>query len=120
MNNILTQSGSLEYGVIGKDGVVHRDFEIKLITVRGEMRAQTDLLASYPDLDSLPDSVRFMIERAAFLAQMIVKIGNITEISIDFLLDLTSEDFATLSNAEFVLRKKLSGYGQPAEEATIN
>ena len=120
MNNILTQSGSLEYGVIGKDGAVHRDFEIRLITVRGEMRAQAALVASYPDLDELPESERFMIERAAFLAQMLVKIGSITDFSIDFLIGLTSEDFATLSDAEFLLRKKLSGYGQPAQETTIN
>lgn len=112
----LTIKGKLAYGIVMAN-IVYKDFELQLMSVRGEIQAQSLIAAEFPDIDNYDEIYQNVIIRAAYLSQMLVKIGNVDDINVidinaidyEMILNLVPEDFAILSDAEMQLRKKRLG-----------
>ena len=111
----LAIKGVLLFGIAIGDSV-HKDFELQLITVRGEMAASAILATEYPDFDELDGVSQVIIKRAAYLSQMLVKVGDLDEITLDMILNLNPDDFEILSDSEMILRKKLLGSSLPPDQ----
>jgi len=99
--------GEFLVGLFDENGRQHRSFSLHLLTVKDEITMHESLAMNHPSLESYNDFKRFTIERAARLSFMIDSIGELTGITIDRVLDLTSEDFEILIAAELELLKKL-------------
>lgn len=102
----LVEKGKLLYGYADKDGNLHYDFELRLLTIRGEMNTLNILLSDYPDFDELPEMERFTIQRAVTLSETL-RVGG-QKLTVDEILNLASEEFTILLDAEMNLRKKRS------------
>lgn len=107
--------GKFLVGLFDENGRQHRSFSLHLLTVKDEIAMHEKLAMDHPNLDQYDDFKRFTIERAARLSFMIDSIGELTGITIDRLLDLTSEDFEILIAAELELLKKLK---EPTEQGS--
>lgn len=106
MSNLLLHKGKFAYGFIDQTGKIHHDFELRLLTIHGEMNSINTLLIEFPELDQLPESERFTIERAATLSEMLTVNGQ--KLSVDEILNLSADEFTILLAAETNLRKKRS------------
>lgn len=107
MNNVVINK-SLLIGFVDENGVQHRDFTLKLLTVKDEIDMNNWLLANHPDIDEKDSFEAYTIERAARLSFMLKKLGSYDEVSVDMLLSLSSDDFTLLISAEAELIKKYS------------
>lgn len=105
MNNLI-EKGKLLYGYADPEGNLHYNFELRLLTIRGEMNTLNILLSEYPNLDELPETERFTIERAVTLSETL-RVGG-QKLTVDEILNLASEEFTILLDAEMNLRKKRS------------
>lgn len=105
MSNFV-HKGKLAYGFIDQNGNIHHDFELRLLTIQGEINSINTLLVEYPDLNEMPESEKWTIERAASLAEMISIDGK--KLSIKDILALQADEFTVLMEAEVNLRKKRS------------
>ncbi len=98
--------GKLAYGFIDQSDNIHYDFELRLLTIQGEINSINTLLVEYPDLNEMPESEKWIIERAASLAEMILISGK--KLTINEVLGLQADEFTVLMEAEVNLRKKRS------------
>jgi hypothetical protein len=92
----LRQSGTLTTGVV-VEGVVHRDFELRLPTVQDNIDAV--------DLVGTTNGVAL---NAAILASQLVKLGSLAPAQIDYelFIQLHPSDFNVLEAAASELEKK--------------
>lgn len=113
MSNFI-HKGKLAYGFIDKNGHTHYDFELKLLTVKGEINSINTLLSDYPDLSKKNPQEQFVMDRAANLSEMMTIDGN--KLTIDEILGLAADEFTILMEAETELRKKRSEPTQLAKQ----
>lgn len=105
--------GEFLVGLFDENDQQHKTFSLHLLTVKDEIAMHESLAMNHPALESYSDFKRFTTERATRLSFMIDNIGELTNVTDEQLLDLTSEDFEILVAAEFELLKKLK---EPAEQ----
>lgn len=106
-------------------GKLVTEFNVRLLTVGGECAAQEEIAELGLDNLSNPSATQKRLSELAYLAQQ-VGFANVprSEITAQFLFDnLLSEDYWTIVEAIFELRKKRSDVGaseanQPPEAQT--
>ena len=100
---MLTEKGSFIYG-IERDGVWHKEYEMRLPTLEDVERAIEGAQA-----EAGPDASPARIDRHKWAA-CLTRIGGIPEkdITPDLLAGLASTEFKGLSNTEEALLKKLA------------
>ena len=111
MSNLLLHKGKFAYGFIDQTGQIHHDFELRLLTIQGEINSINTLLVEYPELDQIHETERFIIERAASLTEMLTVSDQ--KLSINEILNLSADELTVLLAAENSLRKKRSEPTQP-------
>jgi phage FluMu protein gp41 len=101
---IITEKGKLPFGIEDKDGVRHRDFEIRPRLVKDTME-----IAREQGIQKLEEAgdVFFMM---CLLSRQILHIGSICPVPVDLLLDLYEEDMAVIVKAREDLAMRLESF----------
>jgi phage FluMu protein gp41 len=103
---MLTVKGKLPIGV-ERDGVFHRDFEMRPRLVRDTR----DVVIEH-GMKKLDDDIFFSM---AMTARQIIRIGEISPVSADDLLDLVDRDMTAINNAKDDLASRLDSFHEPED-----
>ena len=110
----ITVSGELPFGYRDKEGVIHRAFTMRALTM-GDMERME---AEHPDLLASGNSLT--LRRLSF-AYALESLGTLPagDITPAMLANLPAQDFAALAKAEDDIAKKLrAAYGRGGEDAS--
>lgn len=104
-NIMFTEKGTLPIGV-EFEGKIHKEFEIR----EGQVRDMCDV-ADDPEVMARAEKNDVFLG-TALLARRIIKLGDIPadKITLDLVLNMDSEDYMEITNAEGRLAKKRSSF----------
>ena len=103
MGGMLTEKGTLPFGIEDKDGVRHREFEMRPRLVKDTVE-----IAREQGMQRLEgDDVFFSL---CLTAKQILHIGEIQPVPVDMLLDLYDEDLAAINTTKEVLAGRLESF----------
>lgn len=102
---MFTEKGTLPIGV-EFEGKIHKEFEIR----EGQVRDMCDV-ADDPEVMARAEKNDVFLG-TALLARRIIKLGDIPadKITLDLVLNMDSEDYMEITNAEGRLAKKRSSF----------
>ena len=106
MARIITVKGTLPFG-IEKDGMVHRDFEIRPRLVKDTLE-----IAREQGRKKIEDDDMFFT--MCLTAKQILHIGDIQPVPVELLLEMLDEDMAAILDAKEVLATRLESFRMPA------
>ncbi len=98
---MITEKGTIPIG-IEKDGVWHREFEIRPSLVRDTVE-----VAEEQDAQKLNNNSFYII---CLTAKQIVRIGDISPVPVEVVLNMFDEDFGEIANAKLRLAARLRSF----------
>jgi len=100
---MITEQGVLPVGIDDLNGVTHSDFEVRPRLVRDSVE-----VLDGPDGERASKSDRYF--GVCLIARQIVRIGMITEITPEMVLDLVEDDFNVIQAASEALATRLKSF----------
>jgi hypothetical protein len=100
---IITEKGTLPFGVEGKDGVRHRDFEMRPRLVKDTLEISRE-----QGMQKLEDDDMFFT--LCLTAKQIIHIGDIRPVPVELMLEMMDEDMAAILDAKEALATRLESF----------